>query len=336
MLKSQLNLLNNNFSHIYIEKEALNYTETDFIISHFKSSKVIEISSYKEIFSRPRQDFSLQKSSMNLILAVKHENYIYKGADVCQDFGNEYFYYTSSVMNCIYDCEYCYLQGMYPSSNIVIFVNLDDVFKECMEILSNHKMYLCISYDTDLLALENITGFVHRWIDFAKKNNNLKIELRTKSASFSLISDADIPQNFILAWTLSPDEISNKFENRTPSLEKRLADIKYAVSKNLNVRLCFDPILYVPNWKTLYNDLVKNTFESIPCEDISDVSIGVFRISKEYMKNMVKVKNASRVLAYPFCIKDGVCTYSQKDETQMKNFVYNCVLNYIKEDRIYL
>ena len=32
------------------------------------------------------------------------------------------------MFNCIYDCDYCYLQGMYPSANIVVFVNHEDFF----------------------------------------------------------------------------------------------------------------------------------------------------------------------------------------------------------------
>ena len=33
-------------------------------------------------------------------------------------------------MNCVFDCEYCYLKGMYPSANLVVFVNLEDIFAE--------------------------------------------------------------------------------------------------------------------------------------------------------------------------------------------------------------
>ena len=59
-------------------------------------------------------------------------------------------------MNCIYDCEYCYLKGMYQSAHLVIFVNLEDIFAEVKKIIAQHEMYLCVSYDTDLLALEEI------------------------------------------------------------------------------------------------------------------------------------------------------------------------------------
>ena len=70
-------------------------------------------------------------------------------------------------MNCVYNCEYyCYLKGMYPSGNIVVFVNLEDIFAELEEILQKHPVYLCVSYDSDLMALEDLTGFVESWLGF--------------------------------------------------------------------------------------------------------------------------------------------------------------------------
>mgnify|MGYP006970641936 FL=1 len=33
------------------------------------------------------------------------------------------------MMNCIYDCSYCYLKGMYPSGHMVLFVNIEDTWK---------------------------------------------------------------------------------------------------------------------------------------------------------------------------------------------------------------
>ena len=47
---------------------------------------------------------------------------------------------------------------MYPSGNLVIFINIEDIFAELETLLAKHPVYLCVSYDTDLLALENIAG----------------------------------------------------------------------------------------------------------------------------------------------------------------------------------
>lgn len=335
-MKSNKELFNNPFFHIYVEKEAFLYENTQKIISNFKNSHIIEISHYKDIFCRNRQNYKFQKKTQNIIIAVKKNNLIYKGAPVCQSFGNEYFYYTSSVMNCIYDCEYCYLQGMYPSANIVIFVNLDDIFDEAEKILKSHSAYICISYDTDLLAIENILGYVRKWFEFAENHKNLKIELRTKSSNFEAIEDITPKENIILAWTLSPEVITNKFEIKTPSLKNRINSINSALKKGWNVRLCFDPLIYCDDFKNVYEEFIKFVFSNIEYEKLFDVSIGVFRISHDYLKEMRKQRPDSVILNYPYDSDFGVFHYGNKLSENMVDYVMNLIKLYISKEKIYI
>lgn len=331
-----MELLTKSFSHIYIEKEAEQYPESKRILERFPNSQVIEIDSYKEVFSRNNQNFSLQKKSPKLILAVKKENYIYEGAKVCESFGNENFYYSSSVLNCIYDCEYCYLQGVYSSGNIVIFVNLDDMFKEIEDILKDRSMYICISYDTDLLALEEITGFVKRWYEFVNRHENLKIELRTKSASIKLFQNLKPNKNFIIAWTISPKEFARKHERGAVSFERRVEAAKTMIENGWTVRICFDPMIKMKDFYEIYGEMVRETFEKIDGKKILDVSIGTFRISKEYMKRMKKNRVNSRILNYPFQCQEGVYTYTDEENYEMLEFMKKEVLKYVYERKIFI
>lgn len=333
----------NTFSHIYVEKNALKYPAAQAILARFPDAVQIPIRRYMEVFSSHRQEFALQKHSQKLILAVKEEPFLYPGAPVCQNFGNEHFYYTSSLMNCLYDCEYCYLQGMYPSANLVLFVNLPDIFEELLKLLAKHPVYLCISYDTDLLALEGLTGYVKEWIGFTRSHPDLTVECRTKSAGFSLIAEEDIPERFILAWTLSPDEIIQKYEHGTPSLAARLNSICEALAAGCRIRLCFDPVLHVPDWERRYSGLFDTVFEklaSLPVDPIAngqlaDVSIGTFRISKEYLGQMRKKRPMSAVVQYPFRTEKGVCSYGEEIDARLMDFVKERISRYFPEDKIF-
>ena len=336
MKKLNKNLFNEYFSHIYIETRALNHPNTKRILSHFTNSKIVEISHYKDIFSRSHQNFYLQKQSPSLILAVKTENLIYEGARFCDDFGNDHFYYTSSMMNCIYNCEYCYLQGMYSSANIVVFVNIEDIFSEVSKLLKIHSVYLCISYDTDLLAFENILRYTSMWINFAKSNPNLKIEIRTKSANFNSIKNISPCNNVILAWTLSPEKVSMIYENKTPPLIDRLINARDAIDCGWNVRLCFDPVLYLNDWEKNYTHLVDKTFSIIPPDKILDVSVGVFRVSSQYLKIMRKQRFDSVILNYPFVTKNKNSSYDKKLSDKMIIFVKNLISKYISDEKIFI
>ena len=331
------NLFNNRFSHIYVEKKILNNKNTLEILSKFKDVKIIEIENYKEVFSSNNQDFHLQKLGQKLILASNKANMIYEGAVVCESFENDNFYYTSSIINCVYDCEYCYLQGVYSSGNIVIFVDIEKVFEEVEELYNKLKtLYLCISYDTDLLAIENICGFSEKWYYFIEDKKDLKIELRTKSGNIDKFLNLKPLDNFIVAFTLSPENLALKNEKYTASFKNRVKAIKELQEKGWKVRICIDPLIYSDNFEKNYSQMIEYLFNEIDKEKVIDVSIGVFRISKEYLKKMRNQNQNSEILYYPFECIDGVYTYSDKTKSYMINFIKEQFLKYIDEKKIYI
>ena len=329
--------LNNRFSHIYVEKKILDNKNTLEILSKFKDAKIIEIDNYKEVFSSNNQDFHLQKLGQNLILASNKPNMIYEGAVVCEDFENDNFYYTSSIINCVYDCEYCYLQGVYSSGNIVIFVDIEKVFEEVEELYNKLKsLYLCVSYDTDLLAIENICSFSEKWYHFIKDKKDLKIELRTKSGNIDKFLNLDVLDNFIIAFTLSPEDIALKNEKYTASFKNRVKAIKELQSKGWKVRICIDPLIYTDNFEKNYSEMIEYLFSEIDKNKVIDVSIGVFRTSKEYLKKMRNQNKKSEILYYPFECVNGVYTYSDKLKSYMIDFIKEKFLKYINIDKIYI
>lgn len=321
------------FSHIYIEENAFSYELTKEILKKFPTSHIIKIKHYKDIFNRSNQNFLVQKYSKSLILAVNNGELLYPGARVCQSFGNENFYYTSNIMNCIYDCEYCYLQGMYPSGNMVIFVNVEDYFKKLSEVLKKGPAYVCISYDTDLLAMESITGLTHKWIEFTEAAPNLKIEIRTKSA-YDTSCFKGCTERVIFAWTLSPDIITHNYEHMTPSLSSRIESVNKAISYGLSTRLCFDPMIYIQDYRKIYSDFYSTVFSNIDCNKIVDASLGLFRISASYMKAMRK-KRTCAITSYPYTNINGICSYEQKKSDEMINFARLELLKYIPENKLF-
>ena len=318
-------------------KKILNNKNTLEILSKFKDVKIIEIDNYKEVFSSNNQDFHLQKLGQKLILASNKPNMIYEGAVVCENFENDNFYYTSSIINCVYDCEYCYLQGVYSSGNIVIFVDIEKVFKEVEELYNKlETLYLCVSYDTDLLAIENICGFSEKWYYFIEDKKDLKIELRTKSGNIDKFLNLKPLDNFIIAFTLSPENIALRNEKYTASFKNRVNAIKELQEKAWKVRICIDPLIYSDNFEKNYSQMIEYLFNEIDKEKVIDISIGVFRISKEYLKKMRNQNQNSEILYYPFECIDGVYTYSDKIKSYMINFIKEQFLKYIDERKIYI
>ncbi|MCB0329829.1 MAG: hypothetical protein KDD70_09200, partial [Bdellovibrionales bacterium] len=140
------------FSHIYIEEDVREVERTQQILERFPKAILVPIDHYKEVFNRNNQNFRFQKNSPQLILAKRRGEFFYPGSTIAPDFGASRFYYNTVVLNCLYDCEYCYLQGMFPSAHLVAFVNNEDFIEAIRaELRGKQSIYLCLSYDTDLL-----------------------------------------------------------------------------------------------------------------------------------------------------------------------------------------
>ncbi len=327
------------FSHIYVEHAVLNHPRTRKILAAFPNANVIEIAHYKEIFCRSRQNYILQHRTQKLILAAKDTEgtLIYQGSEVCQNFGNEHFYYTSCVMNCIYDCEYCYLKGMYPSANIVIFINIEDLFREAERLMQKHKLYLCVSYDTDLPALEQIAGYAGEWCRFAEANEQrLKIEIRTKCADRKFFENQKPLSNVVYAFTLSPREVIRRFEHYTPSLAERIRCAAQAVQDGFLVRLCFDPVIYLSGWQKYYDEMLDDVFRVIEMDRLADVSVGTFRISQDYLKKMRKQEPDSAAVWFPYQLEQGFYQYPDDMREQMEQYLVKRLTEQVPREKIFL
>ena len=328
------------FSHIYIESKAQDFNLTKKCIRNFPKAKIIEISDYKSIFNRPRQDFQTQKQSMKLILAIKKPPYIYKGTDILQDGGYKNFYYNTPMLNCLYNCSYCFLQGMYSSANIVVFVNeidMQDAVKN--EIVKRvHKeqpLMLSISYNTDLMAFENILPITKNWIQFAKLNLDLNLEIRTKSGLYHSIKDIESSDQIVLAWTLSPDKVVRKYELNTPPLSKRISAIKLALKDGWKVRLCFDPILYYNNWENDYLELFNKVKSSLNLDQVLDITVGTFRMSNDYFNRIRKSKPNSGLFYQNYKNENGIVSIDSKKKNSIFKLVSDNFSNYLPQNKIH-
>ena len=331
------------FSHIYIEEALLGGEEAEAILRKFPKAKCIPIRHYKDLFNRRKQNRALQEKSRKIILAKKEGQRIYPGAPVCQSFSESAFYYASLLMNCPFHCEYCYLQGMYPSANLVLFLNVEDYFSDCQRLIKEKGgLYLCISYDTDLLALEEFYPFVERFARFLEKEPNLRIEVRTKAGGESLFRrllkiqlSEDAKKRLIFAFTLSPEKIVSEAEHGTAGLKGRLKAIKMAVEEGFTLRLCFDPMLYHADWERLYTKLLETVFREIPMEKLYDVSVGSFRISESYLKSMTKACGTSPYTSFPYENTDGYYHYPKELLLKMEGFLEQKLLEKLPKEKIF-
>jgi len=319
------------FTRVYCEESLIGTRDAVRILSRLKNPEVIPIPHYKDVFCRAHQNYSAQSNSKALILAKNTGEKIYKGAPVCQGFGEENFCYSNSVLGCVFDCDYCFLKGVFDSADMVVFVNFDDYKAACEDRLEKGPMYLCVSYDTDLPALNSLTGLADKWIAYAKDREGLTIEIRTKSAPTKFTASAHI----VYSFTLSPESVIENTEHKTPPLSARLASVRKAVDAGARVRLCIDPIMLTADWENEYTNLVSEIASAVDLSKIRDVSVGTFRLSAEYLKRMRKNCPLSPVAWYPYTNVDGVYQYAEDLDLKMQKVVTDELKKYIDEGQIW-
>ncbi len=324
-----------NFSHLYVEGEVRDHPFTRRLRERFAKARVVEIEGYQEVFNRAYQSWRVQKKSPKLILAGKREGLIYRCSEIAPSFGHQNFFYNTLVMNCIYDCDYCYLQGMFPSANLVVFVNQEDFEASVdQELTCSSPLYLCISYDTDLMAMEPIFGLCSRWIEFTRRRPQLEIELRTKSSNFKPLAQLAPVDNVILAWTLSPEVVRTRFEGLTPSLAQRLKAAHQAAEAGWRVRLCFDPILRVKDWREAYQETIEQVQARFLPSQIRDTSVGVFRMNRDYWQRIKKQRDDTPVIHYPYEVTDQVASYPEPQSQEMTTFVAERLAEWLGAEKV--
>ncbi len=319
-----------------MEEKIRFHENTIKILEKFRSSKIVEIKNYKEVFNRASQNYSIQSKVQNLIIAEKRENFIYEGSKLCNNYEYENFFYVVSLMNCIYKCEYCFLSGMYPSPNIVVFVNLEDYVEEVKKISqSNKSVFLSLSYESDIVAFENIFDGTSYLIGEMSKIENLLCEVRTKSNSVHSLKFKGVPENVIFSWTLSPDEISGKYEKFAPNLKERIRDINFCLQRDLRVRICIDPVIYIRDYERIYKDFIEILREEIVLVDkIEDFSLGTFRIPNNYLKKIRKIYPNSELINFPFLNVGGYSQYHLEIKKKLIKTVRDELLRFLPGQKI--
>ena len=327
------------FSHIYVESQSIESDIAEQSFKRFPKAKIIEIEDYKKIFNRNGQDFQIQKLSTKLILAKKQPPFIYPATDIIQDSGFSNFYYCTPILNCIYNCEYCFLQGMYSSANIVVFTNTEEVKDAVKKQILERKypdepLLLSLSYNTDILALENILPLTKQWINFANNTDDLFMEIRTKSGLTSSFNKLKPSEKILFAWTLSPNNVIQKYEHKTPLLERRIKSIQKIVDSGWPVRLSFDPILIYPNWKEDYKQMFERIKESISGDKIFDITIGVFRMSEDFFHRIKKTKPHSDLFYNNYDNFNNVKTVTKDQKAMVRDFALRHLDGYCSRDKI--
>jgi len=322
---------------LYIEKAVAKHPRVLAIQKRFPEARVIYCERYGEVFNPKSQNFRLQKQNPALILAEKYQKFVLP-TPATYGIGGEHNYYFSHMLNCLYDCRYCFLQGMYQSANYVLFVNFEDFQRQIRDICyqtPDQPIYFFSGYDCDSLALEPLTGFAEAFLPLFAELPNAWLELRTKSTQIRTLLNRQPLKQCVVAFSLSPDAVVEKVEAKTPSLDKRLEAAAKLQQQGWPIGLRFDPLIYQHDYQQHYQALFKRVFQQIDANQVHSVSLGVFRLPDQYFKKIQKLYPDEKLMASPFQTNSGMVSYRAELEDKMMRDCTEMLLQYLPESKLF-
>lgn len=322
---------------IYIEENIVKHPRVAEICARFPQARKVTCGRYGEVFNPKAQNFRLQKQQPALILAEKYNRFVLE-APAGYGIGGDKNYYFSHMLNCLYDCRYCFLQGMYQSAHYVLFVNYEDFQDEIRRCCRQHPdqaVHFFSGYDCDSLALEPVTGFAREFLPVFAGVPNAWLELRTKSTQIRSLLELPPWSRCIVAFSLAPDAIADKIEAKAPPLARRLEAIGKLQAQGWQLGLRFDPLIYHADYKAQYRQFFEQVFARIGIKNLHSVSLGVFRLPEAYFKKVHKLYPEEKLFAGPLVNQQGMMSYRSELEREMMQYCSERLLNYIPEDRFF-
>jgi len=322
---------------IYLETAASTHPRSRAILDRFPAATVIPCDTYTEVFNRKAQNFRLQKQQPALILANKFDNFILP-APTAFGIGSQHNFYFSHMLNCLYDCRYCFLQGMYQSAHYVLFVNYEDF---AASIIATGKQavgadsHFFAGYDCDSLALEPVTGFCEFILPVFASLPSALLELRTKSTQIRTLLKTDPLPNCVIAFSLSPGSIASALEHKAPSIQRRIAAIQQLQQHGWQIGLRFDPLIYQDGFEQDYLDLFSSVFSQLNTDQIHSVSLGSFRLPKAFFQKIERLYPEELLIASPLEQKNGIVSYHTDLKDRLLAFCRDEILRWLPEQKFF-
>jgi len=314
---------------IYIESDVRDHPRTRKILERMPNLPIVEIEQYGEVFNPRAQNFRLQKKNPALIIARKNRGHVL-AAPEGYGLGGPHNYYFSHMLNCIYDCRYCFLQGMYQSAHQILFVNYEDFGEQIRQVAANHRgqaVWFYSGYDCDSLANEPMTRFTDYFLPLVTSIDNAWMELRTKSTQVRSMLKLEPCERIVTAFSFTDHVSHRKLERGVPSIAKRVDAIRKLVEAGWTVGLRFDPVVYHRDYQQAFTRLLDEIFTSIDAQQLHSVSLGSFRLTRDHFRRVARLYPEEPLFAQETMLDNGIISYPREREREMIEY---CELQLLK------
>lgn len=306
-------------SSVYIESEIRDHPRARKLLERLRNLPVVEIEHYGEVFNPRAQNFRLQKKNPAIIIARKNDGHVL-AAPQGYGLGGSHNYYFSHMLNCIYDCRYCFLQGMYQSAHQILFINYEDFGERIKQLATKHQgeaVWFYSGYDCDSLANEPMTEFTDYFIPLVASIDNAWMELRTKSTQVRSMLKLQPCERVVTAFSFTDPVSHRKLEHGVPSIAKRVNAMRRLIDAGWTVGLRFDPVVYHQDYQAAFVNLLDEIFTTVDPQKLHSVSLGSFRLTRDHFRKITRLYPEEPLFAQKMDLDNGIISYPLEREREM-------------------
>jgi spore photoproduct lyase len=226
-----------------------------------------------------------------------------------------------AVEKCGFDCSYCSIQSFYHGDEVVF----DSSFAEKLGRLKldpDKTYHIGTGQSSDSLMWGNHQGILAALCEFARKNPNVILELKTKSKNIGWLLKNDVPANVICTWSLNPQTIIDHEEHLSASLAQRIDSAKALTDKGCVVGFHFHPIIHYHGWECDYAGIGETLVKEFDSAQIALVSMGTLTFTKSVMKTIRNRDLTSKILQMPMEPSAGKLSYPLEVKLDIFRHVY--------------
>lgn len=273
------------FHKILVENRVKDHPRTKAIIEKLSSSEVIPIERIGDWFGKVHKPYLTKRDKLNLFIGNKDGALIKPAPPAYGEDSGPHYYFVHQY-NCLYECQYCYLQGYFSSPDIVFFVNHEEICEEIKTLCINthkdeQKVWFHGGEFSDCLAMTGLTGEWPLYFETFRQIPNAYLELRTKSVNVRPLLELEPCKRIITTFSLASHEQAAAYDKGTPPVAARIKAAGKLAKAGHPIGIHLDPIMASENLREEYAAMIDQLVEHVPQESISYVSLGVVRFTAD-------------------------------------------------------
>lgn len=317
--------------HLYIQENIFDHPRTLALRKHFSHAKIITVKHYKNIFDKT---FPLPPKEKIWIVADAPKHAV-SLAPTWYGHSSQWFF-VKTVLNCLFDCKYCYLKGAFKNDFPVIFVDYETIWSQVEEhIISRDKtetMRWYLSDRSDTQWFDRLLWLHEFFLPRFEQYPQTMVETRTKGADIQTLLDMPATNNVEIAYSLNPQSLIDAYETGTASLDRRIANIQALLDHGYKVWARFMPLLPVPDYYTIYKKFLTDLSLRLDLDRLfSSFAWGLLFTKQDY-KGMLRKEPDLDVL-YRLSDDDGTFI---REEKKVRETFYQLFQQYVSDCHICL